>query len=144
MGGIRLSRKHGVNATLIACGICGGETNELALLGWLPGDAEAPRRMRGRVNSRCDACATRLQDHVACLRVDDDKQPTGELVWLTDAQVRDLVASPELVAHFLRERLCLIGADGWAKLGLPVAGTLEWDATQTALRAAQTKTEDTP
>lgn len=41
-GSIRLSEKHGVNPMLLKCAICGNDAG-LALLGRLPGDAEAPR-----------------------------------------------------------------------------------------------------
>ena len=41
--GIPISKKHGVNPTMLICPICLHETNGLALLGKLPGDAEAPR-----------------------------------------------------------------------------------------------------
>lgn len=43
MSGITLSKKHGVNPTILVCPICYAETNGLALMGRLPGDAEAPR-----------------------------------------------------------------------------------------------------
>ena len=43
MSGINLSKKHGVNPTILVCPICYAETNGLALLGRLPGDVEAPR-----------------------------------------------------------------------------------------------------
>lgn len=42
---IRVSEKHGVNPTIPICFWCGKEKNEVALLGKLPKDAEAPRSM---------------------------------------------------------------------------------------------------
>ena len=42
---IRLSEKHGVNPTIPVCFWCGEEKNEIALLGKLPKDQEAPRSM---------------------------------------------------------------------------------------------------
>lgn len=52
---IRLSPKHGVNPALVACFICGEDTNEIALLGRLRGeDREAPRRIS--LGSACDRC----------------------------------------------------------------------------------------
>ena len=45
MSSIRLSKKHGLNPTLGVCFFCGEDTGELALLGALKGDAEAPKRM---------------------------------------------------------------------------------------------------
>ncbi len=43
--GIKVSPKHGVNPTIPICFWCGEEKGEIALLGKLPGDAEAPRNM---------------------------------------------------------------------------------------------------
>lgn len=52
--GISVSKKHGVNPTMLICPICHHETNGLALLGKLPGDAEAPRYSLDR--EPCDDC----------------------------------------------------------------------------------------
>ena len=52
--GIPISKKHGVNPTVLICPICHHETNGLALLGRLPGDAEAPRYSLDR--EPCDDC----------------------------------------------------------------------------------------
>ena len=43
--GVRLSKEHGVNPTIPICFWCGREKNEVALLGKLPNDEEAPRSM---------------------------------------------------------------------------------------------------
>lgn len=43
MSSIRISPKHGVNPTIPVCFFCGHEKNELALLGQLKGDVEAPK-----------------------------------------------------------------------------------------------------
>ena len=42
---IRISEKHGVNPTIPICFYCGEDKNEVALLGKLHGDKEAPMRM---------------------------------------------------------------------------------------------------
>ena len=42
---IRLSEKHGVTPTIPVCFGCGKQKNEIALLGRLPNDAEAPMNM---------------------------------------------------------------------------------------------------
>ena len=42
---IRVSEKHGVNPTIPICFWCGNEKNEIAMLGKLPNDQEAPRSM---------------------------------------------------------------------------------------------------
>ena len=55
MSSIRLSKKHGLNPTLGVCFFCGEDTNEMALLGALKGDAEAPKRMVLSYQP-CDKC----------------------------------------------------------------------------------------
>ena len=42
---IRLSKKHGLNPTIKVCFFCGEDTNEIAILGKLKEDKEAPMRM---------------------------------------------------------------------------------------------------
>ena len=51
---ISVSKKHGVNPTMLICPICRHETNGLALLGKLPGDAEAP--LYSLDSQPCDDC----------------------------------------------------------------------------------------
>ena len=56
--GITLSPKHGLNPSLLKCPICGKDTNEIALLGKLKDDAEAPRYMMS--NNPCPDCQEHL------------------------------------------------------------------------------------
>lgn len=49
---IRLSKKYGVNPSILHCSVCGKETG-IALLGKLKGDMEAPRDM---YNDLCEDC----------------------------------------------------------------------------------------
>lgn len=42
---IKISPKYGVNPTIPVCFFCGEEKQEIALLGKLKGDVEAPHRM---------------------------------------------------------------------------------------------------
>lgn len=52
---IKVSPKHGVNPSIPICFFCGKEKNEIALLGRLKGDAEAPRNVIIDYEP-CDAC----------------------------------------------------------------------------------------
>lgn len=52
---IKLSPKHGVNPTMPVCFWCGQPKNEIALLGKLPDDAEAPKHIIMDYEP-CDAC----------------------------------------------------------------------------------------
>lgn len=56
--GICLSRKHGVNPSLLVCPLC-GVSSGVALLGALPGDAQAPKRLRDA--SPCAECITLMK-----------------------------------------------------------------------------------
>lgn len=54
MAGIKLSPKHGVNASCTVCFFCGKETG-IAMLGKLKGDVKAPRRIVANYIP-CDEC----------------------------------------------------------------------------------------
>ena len=75
---IRLSEKHGLNPTLEVCFFCGEETGELALLGKLKGDKEAPKRMVLHYDP-CEKCKKKWADGVALIAVvteqPEDKRP---------------------------------------------------------------------
>lgn len=65
---VKLSPKHGVNPTISSCFYCGKDTGEIALLGRLKGDAEAP--MRSILSYEpCDACKEKFKAGVLCIGV---------------------------------------------------------------------------
>lgn len=65
---IRLSSKHGVNPTIPICFWCGREKNEIALLGKLKGDKEAPRN--AIINYEpCDDCAAMFEKGILVIGV---------------------------------------------------------------------------
>ena len=68
MSGIRVSQKHGVNATIPICAWCGKQKNEIALLGKLPGDAEAPHNVILDYEP-CDECKAQWEQGVAIIEV---------------------------------------------------------------------------
>ena len=77
MSKIRLSEKHGVNPTLKVCFFCGEDTGEIALLGKLPNDEEAPRRLVLDY-CPCDKCKEQMDTGVTLIEVDydtSDKRP---------------------------------------------------------------------
>ena len=97
---IRISEKHGVNPTLPICFFCGEEKNEIALLGRLPDDAEAPRHCIIDYEP-CEKCQKEMEKGVALIEAiptpfhdnrpligTDEKgnpiYPTGRLVVLTE------------------------------------------------------------
>lgn len=88
---IRLSQKHGVNPTIPLCFWCGQEKNEIALLGRLKGDAEAPRNLCLDYEP-CDTCKKNMASGVTLMEavhtplhegmpaIQKDCYPTGR--WL--------------------------------------------------------------
>ena len=61
MSSIRISPKYGVNPTIGICFWCGKETNELALMGKLKGDTQAPKYSILSYEP-CDECKKILND----------------------------------------------------------------------------------
>lgn len=98
---IRLSPKHGVNPTIPVCFFCGREKNEIALLGRLPGDAEAPRNAVLDYEP-CEDCKAKMAMGYTLVGVLDapprdgmasisgNKYPSGNLVVLTEHGIRSL------------------------------------------------------
>ena len=57
--GITLSKKHGLNPSMVICPICGKEES-IAILGHIKGDKEAPRYIQGDI---CDECKAKVADN---------------------------------------------------------------------------------
>ena len=67
---IRLSKKHGLNPTIPICFFCGKDRNEIAMLGALKGDVEAPRHMVLDYRP-CDECASHMSEGITIIEVSD-------------------------------------------------------------------------
>jgi hypothetical protein len=126
-GDIRLSKKHGVNPMLVVCFFCNEESGEIALLGALPGDAEAPRR--GVLNHEpCSKCKGYMKQGVILISVDEKKSKsdlqnpyrTGGWVVVKEEAVKRMVNEPTLRDAVLRQRVCFLPDDAWEKMGLPM------------------------
>ena len=76
MTNIELSEKHGVNPTLVLCFWCGEERGDIACLGKLPGDKEAPRRCVVDYTP-CDSCQEKMNRGITIIENDKDNKPTG-------------------------------------------------------------------
>lgn len=88
-GSIPLSPRHGLNPMLSVCFFCGAEKNEIALLGKLENDREAPRK--GVVDyTPCKACAEMMQRGILLCEVRDNEPDrnnpyrTGPMVVVTE------------------------------------------------------------
>jgi len=81
---IKLSPKHGINASCTVCFFCGKETG-LAFLGKLKGDAKAPRRIIANYIP-CDECKEKHKDYcviIEVVRENNGLPPIQEGVWPT-------------------------------------------------------------
>jgi len=80
---VLLSKKHGVNPSLMQCVVCGKDTG-VALLGKIKGDAEAPRHIPDV--EPCDDCKKELERHkkigFVLLRVFDEAEGAKTSPWL--------------------------------------------------------------
>ena len=93
--GILLSKKHGVNPSLVICFYCEEETGEIALYGKLKGDAEAPKHCFNSLEP-CDKCKEKYKNDTLVVEFDKQhKQPTGR--WI--AVPKDNVIDEEMKNH---------------------------------------------
>jgi len=70
---IRVSERHGVNPMIPVCFFCNKMKNEVALLGRLPGDAEAPHR--AVLNKEpCEECQGYMDMGVIIVSVKDSDE----------------------------------------------------------------------
>lgn len=76
---IKLSPKHGINPSLEVCFYCGADIG-VALLGKLPNDAEAPRKICTSYEP-CEDCKKSFKDKVILLECNQGEKPTGRY-WL--------------------------------------------------------------
>lgn len=123
---IRVSERHGVNPMLVRCFYCNEDTGEIALLGRLPGDAEAPRH--GVLDKKpCAVCQRHMEQGVILISVDEEKSKgdlknpyrTGGWVVVRDEAIRRMVTPAELAEDIITRRMAFVPDDVWDKVGLP-------------------------
>jgi hypothetical protein len=125
--GIRLSKKHGVNPSLITCFYC-GEDSGVVLFGHLPNDAEAPHRAGCIDRQPCPKCVERMKQGIILISVRDGEEGdnpyrTGGWVLLKEeALLRVGIHPQELLDDILKRRVAFIPDNTWAMLGLPKIG----------------------
>lgn len=68
---ITLSKKHGLNPSVMVCPIC-GKKGDIAILGHIKGDKEAPIYIQGDI---CDECKAKVADNKCfVISVDEDQR----------------------------------------------------------------------
>lgn len=126
---IRLSEKHGVNPSLGKCFWCGGDTNEIALLGKLPGDVEAPRSCVLSYEP-CAKCIENRATGITLLEaveqppdagmpeIQKGVYPTGSWWVVTPQMIERIFSPPKLVAEILEKKMAFISRDSATMIGL--------------------------
>lgn len=119
---IRVSKKHGVNPSLLQCFYCIKDVG-VALMGKLPGDKEAPRRVCAD-KEPCDECKKHMEAGIILISVREDDATmnpyrTGGWVVLREDAVRRIVQPVELAQHICWVRFAFVTDEAWATLGLP-------------------------
>lgn len=124
---ILLSKKYGVNPSLMTCFYC-GEDSGIALFGHLPNDAEAPFRAGVIDNVPCSKCKEYMKQGIILISVrngESGKNPyrTGGWLVLKEEALSQMGIQPqELLDSILKRRVAFIPDDTWAMLGLPIPG----------------------
>ena len=75
--GIKISPKYGVNPTIPVCFWCGKQKNEIALMGHMTGDIEAPKNMVLDYVP-CEECQSHMAMGVAVLEASDHPNTEGQ------------------------------------------------------------------
>ena len=75
--GIKISPKYGLNPTIPVCFWCGKQKNEIALMGRMKGDIEAPKNMVLDYVP-CEECQSHMAMGVAVLEASDHPNTEGQ------------------------------------------------------------------
>jgi hypothetical protein len=121
---IKLSEKHGVNPCIPRCFWCGKEKSEIALLGYLPGDKEAP--MSAILDYEpCDECAAQMAKGITIMGTNDGgKTPTGSFCVVREEAIKRMMAGQDdILNEVLKRRKFYISEEEFKKsFGRPVGG----------------------
>lgn len=122
---IRLSKKHGVNPSLMLCSWC-GEPSGVALLGRLPNDKEAPREavFDDVPCEKCEKGMARGITLIAAEIVDGKPKRTGAWWVITEDAARRMFEGHE-AEETMRSKKAFIDSDMVEFLGLDVVGSTE-------------------
>jgi hypothetical protein len=128
MSSIKVSEKYGVNPTIPICFWCGETRNEIALLGKLKGDAEAPKQAIIDYNP-CDKCKEKMDQGITMIQAKEvpcvegqaplrkGAYPTGKWVVVKEESLD--IFTPETKKQLLEQRKCFVDVETWKKIGLP-------------------------
>ena len=127
MKDIILSKKHGVNPTILLCFWCGKTKNEIALLGKLKGDVEAPRNMILNYEP-CEDCSNNMSKGITLIEATLTGEPgqpemgkgiypTGKWAVLTEDATKRLIVNKDMLDDILKKKKCYIASEAWEEMG---------------------------
>lgn len=101
---IKFSPKYGLNPTIPICFWCGEEKNEIAMLGELPNDEEAPKHMVLDYEP-CDKCKANMKKGIALIGITENKPNDNrpEIIKGAYPTGHFAVVKPEAVHQFIDE-----------------------------------------
>lgn len=115
MSSIKLSKKYGVNPTIPICFWCGKEKNEIALLGKLKGDIEAPKSMILNYEP-CEKCEEMRSKGITIVEASETPvygqyqekyygyYPTGRHFVIKDEAAKKIFTSP-MIEQLIEKRM---------------------------------------
>ncbi len=91
---LRLSKKYGLNPTILVCFLCGEAKNEIALLGsgYKRGQKAPMHMLLDRIP--CEKCKEQMKEYVAILGMLDTDIPSGEIAWIRKTVWKQLISTP--------------------------------------------------
>lgn len=123
---IEISEKHGLNPTIPLCFWCGKEKNEIAILGKLKDDKEAPHNCFVDYEP-CEECKKEMDKGITFIGVSEepidknmppmskngDKKlyPTGVYCVFSEQSAQYLIKNKEVLEETLKSRKILIDSD---------------------------------
>jgi hypothetical protein len=122
-----LSPKYGVNPTLPVCFFCLNETGEVALLGKLPEDAEAPKHSIISMEP-CADCKKQMETHVCFVEADViDNKPVRlhGYIFIPEDKVEHMTSDPIAIESTLKRRYALIRSEQWKQTFNKIKPTIE-------------------
>lgn len=144
---IALSPKHGLNPTIPICFFCGCEKNEVALLGKLKGDAEAPKNVILDYEP-CEKCKQLMSMGITIISASTipvqtgmspiiENQtikvyPTGDWCVIKDeSDLSKIFKSQEVIDNILKNKKAVIDSVAYESIFGTIGGTKKEDRENT-------------
>lgn len=106
---IKLSPKYVVNPFIAICFWCREDVG-VAMLGKLPDDAEAPRKVVLDYEP-CEKCQAKMDMGITLIESTDGKTPTGNWLVIPEEMFKEMVSDPDILASILKARKAFIDTE---------------------------------